>query len=303
MSKLLIGTRDGVFELTGDAAKPDPGFGARGATAIVAADAQVWAVADRRVLVRRDEAGTWIDVARSDELELACVLPTPAGPLAGTEGAHLLRLRDGGLERVESFEAVAGRNSWYTPWGGPPAVRSIAVDLAGRIHANVHVGGIPRSADGGASWEPTIDIDADVHQVIAHPSEPDLVLAAGAVGLALSEDGGASWRTLRDGLHSTYARAVAVAGGTVLLSASDGPRGGRAAVYRAALGLQVRLEKCTEGLPEWFEGNIDSGCLAAAGSAVAFGTGDGQVFVSDDEGGRWRLAAEGLPAIRALCQA
>ena len=181
-----------------------------------------------------------------------------------------------------------------------PAVRSIAQDLAGRLHANVHVGGIPRSVDAGASWEPTIDIDADVHQVVAHPTEPDVALAAGAVGLAVSVDGGSSWRIEREGLHATYARAVAVAGDRILLSVSNGPRGGRGAVYLTALEPGSTFERCTEGLPEWFDGNIDSGWLDAQGSEVAFGTGDGEVFVSGDAGGRWTRAATDLPSIRAV---
>lgn len=141
---------------------------------------------------------------------------------------------------------------------------------------------------------------ADVHQVIAHPSEPDVVLAAGAVGLCISEDGGASWRTENNGLHSSYARAVAVSGETVLLSACTGPHGGRAALYRTMLAPNAGFEKCADGLPEWFDGNIDSGRLDARGSEAAFGTGDGEVFHSDDAGERWTRAATGLPPIRAV---
>ena len=305
MNDLLIGTSDGVFELADGGARPAPAFGEREATALVAEPGRRWAVAERRSIVRREADGAWTDVARSDGFELACLLPTPDGLLAGTDEAHLLRLdeADGGrvLELVGPFDAIEGRDDWYTPWGGPPAVRSLARDLAGRLHANVHVGGIPRSTNGGRTWEPTIDIDADVHQVVAHPTEPDVVLAAGAVGLCVSVDGGASWRVERTGLHATYARAVAVAGSTVLLSASNGPRGGRAAVYRTTLGTDAPFQRCTDGLPEWFDANIDSGWLVASGPVAAFGTGDGELFVSDDEGRHWRRAAEGLPSIRALC--
>lgn len=299
---LSIGTSQGLFALAGGDPRPDPSFGPREVSALAVRDGGVWAVAERRVIARRDPEGAWVDVARSDEFDLACLAPTSHGVFAGTDEAHLLRLvgDDGPLAPVEAFGTVEGRETWFTPWGGPPAVRSIAQDLAGRLHANVHVGGIPRSVDAGASWEPTIDIDADVHQVVAHPTEPDVVLAAGAVGLAVSVDGGSSWRIEREGLHATYARAVAVAGDRILLSVSNGPRGGRSAVYRTALGPGSTFERCTEGLPEWFDGNIDSGWLDARGSEVAFGTGDGEVFVSDDAGGRWTRAATDLPSIRAV---
>jgi len=63
----------------------------------------------------------------------------------------------------------------------------------------------------------------------------------------------------------------------------------------------LRLEKCTDGLPEWFDGNIDSGWPVARDSVFAFGTGDGVIFLSDDEGERWTPSAEDVLSIRALC--
>jgi hypothetical protein len=300
MARLLIGTSAGLFELDGGAPELDGGLGERDVTTLAGGGEDVWAVIDGSALVRRDRTGAWNELARSDDRTMTCVVATSGGPFVGTEEAHLLEVRDGELVPNEPFDLVEGRGTWFTPWGGPPAVRSMATDLEGRIHANVHVGGIPRSADGGRSWMPTIGIDADIHQVVAHPTEPDVVVSAGAVGLALSEDGGATWRIERDGLDSTYARAVAVAGDTVLMSASSGPRGGRAAVYRTVIGPDIRFEKCVEGLPEWFEGNIDTGWLVGRGSDVAFATGEGTVFGSNDAGGNWQQFAAGLPKVRWL---
>jgi hypothetical protein len=271
-------------------------------TAVVAEGDHVWAIADRRTLMRRDK-GSWSDVAQSEQLDMTCLLRTPHAVFIGTEEAHLMSLAGKRIVAVEGFERLEGRQKWYTPWGGPPDVRSMTTDLAGRIHVNVHVGGIPRSLDGGKTWEPTIDIDTDIHQVVAHPSKADVVLAAGAVGLAISEDGGATWRVEEAGLPSTYARALAVAGDSILLSASNGPRGGRAAIYRATLGSRIELEKCTDGLPQWFDGNIDSGWLVAAESIAWFATGDGRIFRSDDSGKRWREVAAGLPKVRAVSMA
>ena len=299
-SELLIGTSQGLFGLAEGEPGADPNFGTREVSSLDVRDGEAWTVTERHAIVRRDPQGAWAEVARGD-VELACLVATRQGVFVGTEGAHLLRLGDdSGLDPVDAFEAIEGRETWFTPWGGPPAVRSMAQDLSGGLHANVHVGGIPRSVDAGATWEPTIDIDADIHQVVAHPSEPDVVLAAGAVGLAVSVDGGASWRIEREGLHATYARALTVAGDHVLLTVSNGPRGGRAAIYRTMLEPGSAFERCTVGLPEWFDRNIDSGWLDARGTEVAFGTADGEIFVSSDAGERWTRAAGGLPAIRAL---
>jgi hypothetical protein len=44
---------------------------------------------------------------------------------------------------------------------------------------NVHVGGIPRSADGGASWQPTIDTDV--------PDQSDVAVVARACHIRSSE--------------------------------------------------------------------------------------------------------------------
>ena len=121
----------------------------------------------------------------------------------------------------------------------------------------MHVGGILRSDDGGATWTPTIDIDSDVHHVT---TAEGMVLAACAGGLASSSDRGVTWTVRTDGLEAPYSRAVAVCGDVVLVSASKGPRGGRAGVYRGDL-VGGAFERCTSGLPDLFDDNIDTYCL------------------------------------------
>jgi hypothetical protein len=305
---LLVGTVKGLDELDCDGGEPRAVEGQvadRAVSALAVGDGgERWALADATEVLRGEDGGRWTRVAGGDGVELTCLLPVEARLLIGAEEASLLELEGnvagGSLERVSSFDRAPGRQRWYTPWGGPPAVRSMARDRAGRLHVNVHVGGIPRSTDGAVTWEPTIDIDADVHQVLAHPRLPDLVLAATARGLARSDDGGDLWMEQADGLHAPYSRAVAVAGETVLVSASDGPSGRRAAVYRASLELGGAFERCRAGLPEWFDANIDTGSLAAEGSTVAFGTAGGSLFVSEDAGATWVERATGLPTVLAV---
>src|SRR5205085_4798127 len=111
-------------------------------------------------------------------------------------------LDGGGNEPVPSFDEVEGRDAWHQPHGGPPAVRTSVADNEGRLYVNVHVGGIVRSDDDGRSWQPTIDIDNDVHQVATVPSQPGRIVAATARGLATSDDYGKTWRILDDGLHA-----------------------------------------------------------------------------------------------------
>ncbi|MGH2752275.1 MAG: WD40/YVTN/BNR-like repeat-containing protein [Actinomycetota bacterium] len=252
-----------------------------------------WALVDGGQLWSR--SGEWSHLATAEGVRLNCLLPLGKGLLVGASGAHLFRLTGEGLQLVDGFERAEGRDEWFTPWGGPPDVRSLSG--SGPILANVHVGGILRSGD-GESWSQTIDITCDVHEVIAQPD--GLVLAATARGLGISRNGGESWSFEQAGLHATYCRAVAVCENYVLLSASLGPRGGRAAVYRRAVTEHGPFEKCNSGLPEWFGDNIDTGCLASSGRRAAFATGDGRVFLSEDCGGEWKELAGGLPPIRQV---
>jgi hypothetical protein len=268
-------------------------------TALAGEGIHLWALVDDTELYRGSGVGSWEGVAEISDRRGRCLLPYDGRLYIGTDEAHLLRLSDGAAEPVASFDEVEGREKWYTPWGGPPDTRSMSVSHR-TIYVNVHVGGILRSTNDGGSWEPTIDIDADVHQVLAHPDLPGVVFAATASGLARSENAAYTWSFHDDGLHAPYSRAVTVAGDTLLISASTGPRGGRAALYRRPLQSDGPFERCAAGLPEWFPGNIDTHCLAASGDSVAFGSEDGTVFVSEDEGRTWQQAASGLPAVRAL---
>ncbi len=249
-------------------------------------------LADGRDVIRLRDGDT-MTVASVEDERGRCVLPVPGGAMVGTQNARLAFVRPGSAEMLASFDAAEGRDGWYTPWGGPPDTRSLSVGPDGVVFANVHVGGILRSGDPLGPWEPTIDVDADVHQVVADPSMASHVLAATALGLAESSDAGATWRFSSEGLHAPYSRAVALDGNVLFLSASTGPRGGRAAIYRRGPDSDA-FERCDGGLPEWFDGNVDSHCLAAGGGTVVFGTEDGRVFVSDDGGGSWEAAAAGL---------
>jgi hypothetical protein len=256
-----------------------------------------WALADGRDVVRL--GGGAVETVASIEEELGrCLLPVADGVLVGTANAQLALARDGSVEMSAPFDDAKGRESWYTPWGGPPDTRSLSAGPDGALFANVHVGGILRAEDPDGTWQPTIDIDADVHQVLADPGEAGHVVAATALGLAESLDAGATWRFITDGLHAAYARAVALDGEDLFMSASTGPRGGPAALYRRAAG-EDRFGKCTGGLPEWFAQNIDSHHLAASDGLVVFGADD-RLFVSEDAGVSWRDTGTAYPEITCV---
>jgi hypothetical protein len=295
VARIFVGTTDGLHQLEGDGSPGPVWHRGRSVSVLGREGWELWAVLDGRDLWHTIGAEWWFRVASLEGFRGHCVADTRAGLLVGTSEAHLFRLDGEGLQRVEGFERIDGRDGWYTPWGGPPDTRSLSED-GSAVFANVHVGGIVRSRDQGETWEPTIDVDADVHRVWACDEG---VFAACARGLAVSTDQGNSW-TMRDqGLHSTYCRAVAICGDAVLLSAADGPRGGHGAVYRGRID-GGGFERCRDGLPEWFDDNIDSHCLDATPELAALGTSDGRLFASTNQGATWARVASGLPKIERV---
>jgi hypothetical protein len=286
---LLVGTDDGVLPFVDGAPQPVELEGRR-VHALTRQRGEWWAVVDKRTVARRDDGGTWDELATADAT-LTCLLPAPGGAWCGTTDGRLLRLHEGSFAAVEPFDAVEGRDGWHAVGSNVPYVRSLTeTSDHGALLANVHVGGIPRSGNGGASWAPTIDPDADVHQVRAAPKDRALVLAPAAVGLGISRDAGSSWEVVTDGLHATYLRAVAFTDLGALVSACDGPFGTHGALYRFDTLAGGPLTRLTDGLPEWLAGNVDTGKLDADASVAAFADPDA-VYTSTDAGASWSRVA------------
>jgi len=293
MANVLVGTEAGLFRL-GDSNTTE----LEGSNVVdLALGSRGWlAIADSSTVLRRPPDGVWEVVAAVEGRRLNCLCPTSSALFLGTDHAHLLAVRQNSADPVPGFEEAPGRADWYTPWGGPPDVRSIAA-RGESLYVNVHVGGILRSDDSGRTWSPTIDINSDVHEVAV--TGEDTILASTAYGLAMSHDDGGSWVFDDGGLHATYARAIVVSGDFVLMTASIGPRGGNAAIYRRAL-TESGFAKIHRGLPEWFPQNLDSGCVAALDGFVSFGTADGRVFLSRDHGDSWERIGDGLPPVNRV---
>ena len=287
----VIAGATGDRELSGQSVRALAPDGRGGALAIVG-----------RSLRRRDSSGVWSTLADS-ELDLSCCVAIGDAIYVGTDDARVLRVDAGGrLEPLRSFDTVPGRDTWYAGTAvvdgrvvGPPlGVRSMTATLDGALLVNVHVGGIPRSVDRGATWTPTIDVDADVHEVRAHPSRAGVVMAAAAVGLCTSRDGGATWEIEQAGLHAPYCSAIAFAGDDVLVSAGADPFAPQGAVYRRRLDGPGPLALVGNGLPAWTDGSADTRCIDARGEAIAICDRGGTLYVSMDAGKTWSRRAGGM---------
>jgi hypothetical protein len=286
---VLAGTTEGLFRLTDGAVVPLSSTETK-------AIAEEWVIADAGEVVSLDTGIT----ATTAPLSAQCVATLGTSALVGTEQAHLFGLdHDGNVRPVESFDRIPTRDEWYTPWGDPPDTRSLTVTADGVPLVNVHVGGVWRGDGDGDEWTEVVPVDNDTHHVLAAPSGARVLIAA-AVGFGSSTDGGRTFSWTADGLHSTYSRAVAFAGDYALLTASTGPFTKQGAVYRRPLAGDGPFERCHDGLPEWFDFNIDTFQLAARGHLAALGTQEGDVYLSEDEGSTWALVAKDLPPIRCV---
>jgi photosystem II stability/assembly factor-like uncharacterized protein len=267
------------------------------------------AIVDGHSLRRRTRDGEWSSIATS-EFRLACSVAVGDVIYVGTDDARVLRVSaNGKIDELDGFDAVAGRDKWYAGTAlvngqlvGPPlGIRSIAATSDGNVLlANVHVGGIPRSTDGGATWEPTIDVDSDVHEVCAHATRPDIVIAAAAIGLCISRDGGATWTVEQEGLHAPYCAAVAFSGSDILVSASRDHFAPQGAVYRRPTDGPGPLVPVGAGLPRWIDGIADTGCIATRGSALAVADKAGNLYLSGDGGRTWSRRANDLPTASSV---
>ncbi|MEP6570946.1 MAG: hypothetical protein ABJC10_14335, partial [Acidobacteriota bacterium] len=265
-------------------------------------DGGVLAIVDGHSLCRRTGEGAWSTLATS-ELDLACLVVVGDEIYLGTDDAQILSVsQNGNISLVSGFETVPGRDRWYAGTAlidgkvvGPPlGVRSMTATADGAaLLANVHVGGIPRSTDGGVTWQPTIDVESDVHEVCAHPFDPRTVIAAAAIGLCISRDGGATWTVEQEGLHASYCSAVAFSEKDILVAASTDHFAAGGTVYRRPIegtldGIDGKspLEPVS-GLPRWLGGIVDTGCIATLGSALAVADKAGNLYASADAGHSW----------------
>ena len=264
---LHVGTVAGLFSIDGSTEQV---IGDTRINHVVDAGGTLWAL-DGKGRIHRDDS---VVASLPDGETGLCVQPAASGTWIGAPAAKLYRLDDTGVSEDEFFADAPGREAWHTPWGGPPDVRSMTLDASQTLYINVHVGGILR-----------------------YPTSEGAIFAACAYGLATSSNGH-DFEIRDDGLHASYCRAVAVADETVYLSASTGPRTSRGRVYRGGL-WEAPFEPMTAGLPEWFDGNVNTHCLLAKDDKVWIGFDD-KVWVSDDRGESWSAHAGGLPKITCL---
>jgi hypothetical protein len=315
---VIIGTDDGLFvwrSETSELSRLDSGCG-RVTSVTVTGTGRFFAACDRaRVLAGEIRDGISGELAEGLDRAPQCVASQGDGVYVGTAPAAVYRF-DNAFRRWEllcDLQKMPFAADWTAPVG-EPAVRSLAPhpNILGGLYADIHVGGIVRTLDGGLSWEPvSLGLELDVHQVVATPARPDNVYAATADGFYRSRNEGDRWDRMNEGLENLYCRAIAVHSTcpeVILISGSPSnpgewaSQGKRFAVFRSDDAGKSRT-RVIHGIPAEISQEVDSFCLAFSvhHPARAYcASREGVLYQSQDMGLTWDEVATQLPPINAL---
>jgi hypothetical protein len=245
---------------------------------------------------------------------------------AGCEPHSLWRSTDGGT----SFELVRGlhdhphRPTWQ-PGGGGGAVHTVLPDPASdRVTVAMSTGGVYVSEDGGEKWEPrnkgiTVTFGPDplpeygqcVHKVAVDASGPDRMYAQNHFGVFRTDDAGVSWSSIADGLPADFGFPIVASPhdpGTawvipLVADMQRVPPEGRLRVHRTRDAGATWTELGSGDLPDdaWVAVMRDAFCADDhETTGIYFGTRDGCVYASADEGETFTLVADHLPDVLSV---
>jgi photosystem II stability/assembly factor-like uncharacterized protein len=250
----------------------------------------------------------------------------PGVVYAGTQPSALFRSADGGqsFELVRSLWDHPHRTDWGAGFGGQ-AIHTIVPHPtdADTLTVAMSTGGVYRTVDGGASWDPANkgikayffpdpwpEFGQCVHKVAGHPAVPDRMFAQNHHGVYRTDDAGASWVSIADGLPSDFGFPIVVhphRPETVFVFplTADGeriPPQGQARVWRSDDAGNT-WSASEAGLPDGFYTAVLRDAMTSDKGDPAglyLGARDGTVYVSTDDGVSFTQIASHLPDVTSI---
>ncbi len=244
---------------------------------------------------------------------------TPNVVWAGVEPAGLFKSEDRGetWSLVRSLEEHPSRREWQPGFGGL-GLHSIAIDAADPrfMQVGISVGGVYTSKDGGATWdrdnaktggkEDRPDVFSCIHKLLAHPKTAGVRFMRVHLEVYWRDPGETTWTHRTTGLPTAFGFAAAIH-----------PHDPKTAwciplhdTKRTAIEPGIAVYKTTDRGESW--SRHDKGLPAGApleslregmhtdrfdDVGVYFGTANGDVYASRDEGKSWDRIAQYLPYV------
>ena len=254
---------------------------------------------------------------------------TPNVVWAGTEPAALWKSED----RGETWTLNAGlddqpsRKEWVPGFGGM-GLHSIAIDAAdpNAMQVGISVGGVYTTTDGGKSWvrdnrqtggpggasfertgpdDVRPDVFYCIHKLLAHPKKSGVRFMRVHEEVYWRDPGETTWTFRTPGLPSNFGFAAAIhphdAKTAWCIPLDGGERTAKTgiAVYKTT-DKGASWTRNADGLPqgaplESLREGMDNDDYDDVG--VYFGTANGDVYASIDEGKKWERVAQYLPYV------
>jgi photosystem II stability/assembly factor-like uncharacterized protein len=255
-------------------------------------------------------------------------LSDPDTVYAGVEDAALFRTTDG----AKNWHEMAGLRGHGTgprwqPGAGGMGLHTILIDPKNprRIYIAISAAGAFRTDDGGMTWkpinrglkseylpEPMPEVGFCVHDMVMHPSRPDVLfmqLHQGG-GVLRTDNAGDQWKEVKGNLPTDFGFPIQMHAhepDTLYVVPMNPyfrvPPDGKLCVWRTRTGGN-EWEPLRKGLPqEHCYVNVLRDAMAADSldsCGVYFGTTGGQVYASADAGDNWTPIVRDLPSVLSV---
>ena len=243
---------------------------------------------------------------------------TPNVVWAGVEPAALFKSEDRGetWALVKSLDDQPSRRKWVPGFGGL-GLHSIAIDAVDPklMQVGISVGGVYTSTDGGASWsqdntqtggpEDRPDVFYCIHKLLAHPKASGVRFMRVHLEVYWRDPGETTWTFRTPGLPTNFGFGAAIhphdPKTAWVIPLDDTKRTAPAPgigvyVTRDRGATWTRNDKGLPGAPlETMRDGMSTDRFDDVG--VYFGTANGDVFASRDEGKSWERIAQYLPYV------
>ncbi len=254
------------------------------------------------------------------------------GPISrlyvGTEPAALFLSEDQGksFKELSGLSAHESRSQWQGGGKGSksPFLHTLVTDPndSNALMVGISCAGVFQTHDLGNTWSPSnrglksfflpnseIEVGHDPHIMLGHPKDSNVIWQQNHCGIYRSEDSGLTWKDISDPEgKAVYGFSMVideddVNTAWVIPAQSDDlryPIQNKLAVYKT-IDAGQSWKPLTKGLPQQAAFDlILRASFARKDQTMAFGSNNGNLYLSEDNGESWKVLSQSLSAVRSV---